>query len=46
MSLDKDPQGIEGKPLLILHALGTSCPVAIMKVEALALEDECANAIL
>ncbi len=46
MNLEKDPQRIEGKPFLILHALGTSCPVTIMKVEALALEDECANAIL
>lgn len=46
MSLEKDPHRIEGKPLLILHALGASCPITIMKVEAFALEDECANAIL
>lgn len=46
MSLEKYPQRIEGKLLLILHAFGTSCPVTIMKIEALALEDERANAIL
>ena len=46
MTLEKDPQRIEGRSLLILHALRTSCPVTIMKVKALALEDECANAIL
>lgn len=30
----------------VLHALGATSPVAVMEVEAFALEDECPDAIL
>jgi len=46
-------RGTEGKDgkmgeevVVVLHALGAAGPVAVVEVEAFALEDECANAIL
>ena len=38
--------GREGKIEGVLHSLGAAGPVAVVEVEAFALEDECADAIL
>lgn len=43
---DAERKGEESERRDTLHALGTASPVTVVEVEAFALEDECADAIL